>query len=61
MEQKKVKWQLVEMERYDQTLYMLKQDGLSIKAFTNYEEACREFNIAVNFVEKDTILMEVEI
>lgn len=59
--EKKVKWQLVEMERYDQTLYMLKQDGLSIKAFTNYQEAVFEFNLAVNFIEKDTVLMEVEI
>lgn len=59
--EKKVKWQLVEMERYDRTIFMLKQDGLSIKAFSNYEEAVKEFNIAVNFVEKDTVLMEVEI
>lgn len=59
--EKKVKWQLVEMERYDRTIFMLKQDGLSIKAFSNYEEAVKEFNVAVNFVEKDTVLMEVEI
>jgi len=59
--EKKVKWQLVEMERYDRTFYMLKQDGVSIKAFSDYEEAAKEFNLAVNFVEKDTVLMEVEI
>lgn len=59
--EKKVKWQLVEMERYDRTIFMLKQDGLSIKAFTNYDEAVQEFNAAVNFVEKDTVLMEVEV
>lgn len=58
--EKKVKWQLVEQSRYDGTYWMLKKDSEFIKAFVNYEQAVDEFNIAVNFVEKDTVLMEVE-
>lgn len=59
--EKKVKWQLVEQSRYDGTCWMMKKDSEFIKAFVNYEEAVYEFNIAVNFVEKDTVLMEVEV
>jgi hypothetical protein len=61
MTQKKVKWQLVEMVRYDGIMYMLKKDGESIKAFCNYEQAVEQFNLAVNFIDTDTVIREVEI
>lgn len=59
--EKKTKWTLVECVRYDRIYFMLKKDSEYIKAFVNYEQAVDEFNIAVNFVEKDTVVMEVEV
>jgi hypothetical protein len=40
---------------------MLKKDGDSVKAFNNYDQALDEFNQAVNFIETDTVIREVEV
>jgi hypothetical protein len=58
---KKTKWTLVECVRYDRIYFMLKKDGDSVKAFNNYDQALDEFNQAVNFIETDTIIREVEV
>jgi len=58
---KKTKWTLVECVRYDRIYFMLKKDSEYIKAFNNYEQALDEFNQAVNFIETDTIIREVEV
>jgi hypothetical protein len=58
---KKTKWTLVECVRYDRIYFMLKKDSEYIKAFNNYEQALDEFNQAVNFIETDTVIREVEI
>lgn len=59
--EKKTKWTLVECVRYDRIYFMLKKDGDSVKAFNNYDQALDEFNQAVNFIETDTIIREVEV
>jgi hypothetical protein len=59
--EKKTKWTLIECVRYDRTYFMLKKDDDYIKAFNNYEQALEEFNQAVNFIETDTVIREVEV
>jgi hypothetical protein len=56
-----MKIELIEEEDYDKKNYWIRIDGHYKCVFNTYEEAKEEFNKAVLFTPKDTILDSKEI
>lgn len=58
---KKMKVELIEEELYNETIYWLRIDGSYVAKKKTYEEAKEEFDKAINFQPKTTILESKEI
>jgi hypothetical protein len=56
-----MKVELIEEQAYNETKYWLKIDGTYVNKFQTYEEAKEEFNKAVLFTPKETVLESKEI
>ena len=56
-----MKVELIEEEFYNQTIYWLRIDGSYVAKKKTYEEAKDEFDKAINFQSKTTILETKEI
>ena len=54
-------FELEEENRYDGLHYYLKIDGVYHKAFSTYEEAKEEYDKALNFTYRKTILESKEV
>ena len=57
----KMKVELIEEELYNETIYWLRIDGSYVAKKKTYEEAKEEFDKAINFQPKTTILESKEI
>ena len=57
----KMKVELIEEELYNGTIYWLRIDGSYVAKKRTYEEAKEEFDKAINFQPKTTILESKEI
>ena len=57
----KMKVELIEEVKYNQTIYWLRIDGSYVAKKKTYEEAKEEFDKAINFQSKTTILETKEI
>ena len=57
----KMKVELIEEVKYNETIYWVKVDGLYVANKKTYEEAKEEFEKAATFVPKTTILESKEI
>lgn len=60
-QQNKMKVELIEEVKYNETIYWVKVDGLYVANKKTYEEAKEEFEKAANFVPKTTVLESKEI
>jgi hypothetical protein len=60
-QQRKMKVELIEEVKYNETIYWVKVDGLYVANKKTYEEAKEEFEKAATFVPKTTILESKEI
>jgi len=60
-QQPKMKVELIEEVKYNETIYWVKVDGLYVANKKTYEEAKEEFEKAATFVPKTTILESKEI
>ena len=60
-QQQKMKVELIEEVKYNETIYWVKVDGLYVANKKTYEEAKEEFEKAATFVPKTTILESKEI
>jgi hypothetical protein len=58
---KKMKVELIEEVRYNETIYYVKVDGSYVAKKNTYEEAKEEFDKAFTFVPKTTILEVKEV
>jgi hypothetical protein len=56
-----MKVQLVEEQKYNETCYWIKIDGIAVCYKKTYEEAKEEFDKAASFEPKETTLEEKEI
>lgn len=56
-----MKVQLVEEQKYNETCYWIKIDGIAVCYKKTYEEAKEEFEKAASFEPKETILEEKEL
>lgn len=56
-----MKVELIEEELYNETIYWLRIDGSYVAKKKTYEEAKEEFDKAINFQPKTTILESKEI
>lgn len=60
-QESKMKVELIEEELYNETIYWLRIDGSYVSKKKTYEEAKEEFDKAINFQPKTTILESKEI
>ena len=60
-QQRKMKVELIEEVKYNETIYWVKVDGLYVANKKTYEEAKEEFEKAATFVPTTTILETKEI
>jgi hypothetical protein len=60
-QQNKMKVELIEEVKYNETIYWVKVDGLYVANKKTYEEAKEEFEKAANFIPKTTVLEIKEI
>jgi hypothetical protein len=60
-QQNKMKVELIEEVKYNETLYWLKIDLSYVGCFKTYEEAKVEFDKAITFTPKETVLESKEI
>jgi len=56
-----MKVELIEEQKYNETIYWVKVDGLYVANKKTYEEAKEEFDKAVCFTPKETVLESKEI
>jgi hypothetical protein len=56
-----MKVELIEEQKYNEVMYWLRIDGTYVNKFKTHEEAKEEFNKAVLFTPKETVLETKEI